>query len=101
VRRLGAPSTGASGARFGSSVARMRIDDVHWNEPARAKILDDADRVLREAVSEVAREYGGGDSDAIYAELNARLKDRFIDYEPGPDLREYADAIAAGEVEEA
>ena len=23
--------------------------------------------------------------------------DRFIDYEPGPDLRRYADAIAAGE----
>lgn len=76
----------------------MRIDDVHWNEPARAKILEDADRVLREAVTEVAGSHAGEDSDAIYAELNKRLKGRFIDYEPGPDVREYADAIASGEL---
>ena len=89
----------ANAARRASSVARMRIDDVHWNEQARAKMLDDADRVLREAVAAVAREHAHGDSDAIYAELNARLKDRFIDFEPGPDLRKYAEAVSAGEIE--
>ncbi|MET0296800.1 MAG: hypothetical protein ABW024_05325 [Microbacterium sp.] len=74
----------------------MDTSEIVWNEPARAKILDDADRVLREAVLEVAA-LGDRTSDQAFAELNARLKDRFIDYEPGPDLRKYADAIAAGE----
>ncbi|SDH11629.1 hypothetical protein [Microbacterium pygmaeum] len=76
----------------------MKTSEIQWNEPARAKILEDADRVLREAVLEVA---GNGDisSDDAFAALNALLKDRFIDYEPGPDLRKYADAIAAGEVD--
>lgn len=74
----------------------MDTSEIVWNEPARAKILDDADRVLREAVIEVAS-LGDRSSDQAFAELNARLKDRFIDYEPGPDLRKYADAIAAGE----
>ena len=68
-----------------------------WNEPARAKILQDADRVLREAVLEVAGAHGTISSDEAFTRLNALLKDRFIDYEPGPDLRTYADAIAAGE----
>ncbi|MGZ8803763.1 MAG: hypothetical protein ACXWZG_00495 [Microbacterium sp.] len=76
----------------------MEASDINWNEPARAKILDDADRVLREAVLDVARSHEGVSSDDAFAELNARLKDRFIDYEPGPDLRKYADAIAAGEI---
>lgn len=75
----------------------MEISEIQWNEPARAKILDDADRVLRDAVLEVARS-GETSSDAAFAELNGRLKDRFIDYEPGPDIRKYADAIAAGEI---
>lgn len=75
----------------------MDITEVAWNEPARAKILQDADRVLREAVLEVARSDGDVSSDAAFARLNALLKDRFIDYEPGPDLRTYADAIANGE----
>ncbi|MDN3310618.1 hypothetical protein QWJ90_06720 [Microbacterium oryzae] len=74
----------------------MDISDVTWNDEARAKILDDADAVLRDAVRSVA---GSGDlsSDDAFAQLNALLKDRFIDYEPGPDIRKYADAIAAGE----
>jgi hypothetical protein len=75
----------------------MDATDIRWNEPAREKILDDADRVLREAVLEVAGHEGISADDA-FAELNARLKDRFIDYEPGPDIRKYADAIAAGEI---
>lgn len=77
---------------------RMNAEDIRWNEQARAKILDDSDRVLREAVLAVAGSHGGRSSDDAFAELNARLKDRFIDYEPGPDLRKYADAIAAGEI---
>jgi hypothetical protein len=38
----------------------MEPTDIRWNEPARAKILDDADRVLREAVLDVARSHGDG-----------------------------------------
>ena len=75
----------------------MEASEIQWNEPARAKILDDADRVLREAVVDVAQAGEEVSSDAAFARLNARLKDRFIDYEPGPDIRKYADAIAAGE----
>lgn len=75
----------------------MNISEIEWNEPARAKIVQDADNVLREAVLAVAS-IDGISSDDAFAELNKRLKDRFIDYEPGPDVRKYADAIAAGEV---
>ena len=53
--------------------------------------------MLRQAVLDVARTEGISSDDA-FARLNAQLKDRFIDYEPGPDLRKYADAIAAGEI---
>ena len=77
----------------------MKTSDISWNEPARAKILDDADRVLREAVVDVAKTRPDATADEAFAELNARLKDRFIDYEPGPDLRKYAEAIVAGEIE--
>lgn len=76
----------------------MEIDDIRWNEQARAKILDDADRVLREAVLDIARTGGGMTSDEAFRQLTARLKDRFIDWEPGPDLRRFADAIANGEL---
>jgi hypothetical protein len=78
----------------------MKAEDIRWNEPARAKILDDADGVLREAVLDIARSRDGISSDEAFVELNRRMKDRFIDYEPGPDIRKYADAIAAGEIEE-
>ncbi|RKT36004.1 hypothetical protein DEU34_0510 [Microbacterium sp. AG1240] len=77
----------------------MKTSEISWNEPARAKIIDDANRVLREAVVDVAKTHPEATADEAFAELNARLKDRFIDYEPGPDLRTYADAIAAGEIE--
>lgn len=76
----------------------MDAAEIQWNEQARTKILGDADRVLRDAVLDIARTKEGISSDDAFAELNARLKDRFIDYEPGPDIRKYADAIAAGEV---
>lgn len=75
----------------------MEPSEIQWNEPARAKILEDADRLLREAVLDIAGSHDGASSDEAFAELNSRLKDRFIDYEPGPDIRKYADAIAAGE----
>jgi hypothetical protein len=76
----------------------MTDRDIHWNDEARAKILDDADRVLEEAVEQVAASHADASSDEAYAELNRLLKDRFIDYEPGPDVRKYADAIVAGEL---
>lgn len=77
----------------------MDISEVRWNEQAEAKILDDAGAVLRDAVAEVAASGDGISSDEAFAELNRLLKDRFIDYEPGPDIRKYADHIAAGEIE--
>lgn len=80
----------------------MDISDVKWNDEARAKILEDSDRVLQQAVLAVAGSHsGGGSSDDAFAELNAQLKDHFIDYQPGPDVRKYADAIAAGEIDAA
>jgi hypothetical protein len=75
----------------------MDISEIEWNEPARAKIIDDANRVLREAVVEVAKAQPSS-SDEAFAALNAQLKDQFIDYEPSPDLRKYADAIVGGEI---
>jgi hypothetical protein len=77
----------------------MNSSDISWNDEARAKILDDSDRVLREAVIDLAGSASDKSSDEVYAELFSRLKDRFIDFEPGPDIRKYADAIAAGEID--
>lgn len=77
----------------------METIEIRWNDEARAKILDDSDRVLREAVEALAVSMNDSPADDIYAELNARMKSRFIDYEPGPDIRKYADAIAAGQVQ--
>jgi hypothetical protein len=80
-------------------VRNMRETDITWNDEARTKILDDSDRVLREAVLDLGVTMAGHDADEVYSALFARLKDRFIDFEPGPDIRKYADAIASGEVE--
>jgi len=74
------------------------LTDVVWNDEARDKILTDADRVLQEAVRDVSAETGEGDSwEDAFAALNERLKGRFIDYEPGPDVRKYAEAIVRGD----
>jgi len=74
------------------------LTDVVWNDEARDKILTDADRVLQEAVRDVAAETGEGDSwEDAFAALNERLKGRFIDYEPGPDVRKYAEGIVRGD----
>ncbi|WP_202566041.1 hypothetical protein [Agreia sp. COWG] len=75
----------------------MQSRDISWNDEARAKILEDSDRVLREAVLELAKTSEGRSSDEVYADLISSLKDRFIDFKPGPDIRKYADAIVAGE----
>ncbi|MBF4461510.1 MULTISPECIES: hypothetical protein [unclassified Rathayibacter] len=77
----------------------MDAQDIRWNDEARTKILDDSDRVLREAVVELAASKRGEPWEDVFAELTARLKDRFIDFEPGPDLRTYAEAISAGQIE--
>ena len=45
-------------------------------------------------------EHGGGMTDRGGIPLGT-WQDRFIDWEPGPDLRKYADAIAAGEFADA
>ncbi|MDN4639052.1 hypothetical protein QCD70_02220 [Agreia sp. PsM10] len=78
----------------------MNSTDIVWNDEARAKILDDSDRVLREAVLELSKTLEGHESDEAYEQLFARLKDRFIDFKPGPDIRKYADAIVAGDIAE-
>ncbi|KQM60781.1 hypothetical protein [Agreia sp. Leaf210] len=75
----------------------MNSSDISWNDEARAKILEDSDRVLREAVLELAKTSEGRSADEVYADLFSALKDKFIDFEPGPDIRTYADAIVAGE----
>jgi hypothetical protein len=80
-------------------MSSINPDDIRWNDEARAKILDDSDRVLREAVVDVASSHSTGSWEDAFAELNARLKDQFIDFEPGPDLRRYAEAIVAGEID--
>lgn len=77
----------------------MKVSEVRWNDEARAKIVADADEVLRAAVADLAGTMAGHEPDDVYEALNARIKNRFIDYQPGPDVRTYADAIAAGEVE--
>lgn len=77
----------------------MNTTDIHWNDEARAKILDDSDQVLRTAVLEVANSGGQISSDEAFEQLNSRLKTQFIDYKPGPDIRKYADAIAAGDID--
>ncbi|KRF05236.1 hypothetical protein ASH00_12630 [Arthrobacter sp. Soil782] len=75
----------------------MKISDVTWNEQAREKILVDADKALQEAVKEAAAAHSGGDRDQVYKFLFEKLQPQFVDFEPGPDLSEYADAIANGE----
>lgn len=76
----------------------MNRSDIRWNDEAREKILSDSDKLLQDTVLDIAHSMPGGDSDAVFAELNSRLKTHFIDYEPGPDIRKYADAIAAQEL---
>jgi len=71
--------------------------EIRWNDEARAKILEDSDRVLSEAVLDLGTTMAGRPWEDAFAELNSRLKDRFIDFEPGPDLRKYAEAIANGD----
>lgn len=75
----------------------MGIDDVKWNEQAREKILSDADKALQEAVKEAAASHSGGDRDQVYKFLFEKLQPQFVDFEPGPDLSKYAEAIASGE----
>ena len=75
----------------------MDASEIRWNDEAREKILNDSDRVLREAVLDLAKTRGDDSADDLFAEINTRMKGRFIDYEPGPDVRKYAEAIAAGE----
>ena len=55
--------------------------------------------MLRDAVLELSATMANASSDEVYAELNSRLKDRFIDYKPGPDIRRFADAIAAHDID--
>lgn len=73
------------------------IDEVQWNDEARAKILTDSDRVLQEAVAAAAKEHSGESWETSFAAINDAVKDRFIDYEPGPDVRKYAEMIERGE----
>lgn len=77
----------------------MKKNEIHWNDEARQKVLDDADHVLQDAVAAVAATDDASDADKAYAALVANMKDKFIDWEPGPDVRKYADALAAGEID--
>ena len=79
----------------------MELQDVKWNEQAREKILLDADRALQEAVREAASSLSGSDKDQVYKFLFEKLKDQFVDFQPGPDLTEYAEAVDNGELDQA
>ena len=76
----------------------MDISDVKWNEQAREKILSDADNALQNAVQEAASSHSGSDRDQVYKFLFEKLQPQFVDFEPGPDLSKYADAVANGEL---
>ncbi|MCQ6269845.1 hypothetical protein M8J71_05020 [Pseudarthrobacter sp. R1] len=76
----------------------MELKDVTWNEQAREKILLDADRALQEAVREAATTLSNADKDEVYKFLFEQLKDQFVDFQPGPDLTKYAEAVAGGEL---
>jgi hypothetical protein len=71
-------------------------NDIRWNDEAREKMLTDADNVLREAVADVAKGFDGSSWEDAYKALNEKLKGRFIDYQPGPDVKKYAELIADG-----
>ncbi|WP_445337854.1 hypothetical protein [Clavibacter sp. CFBP 8614] len=77
----------------------MQTDEIRWNQEARDKILDDSDRVLQEAVQQAAKELEGKDWETVYQRLFEQLKGRFIDFEAGPDLRKYAEAVSRGEIQ--
>ncbi len=70
----------------------MEASEIRWNEQAREKILHDADRVLRDVVLELAEELSGRPWSDVYEQLFARLQLKFIDFQPGRDLRTYAEA---------
>ncbi|MDQ0665161.1 hypothetical protein QFZ35_003659 [Arthrobacter ulcerisalmonis] len=76
----------------------MELQDIRWNDQAREKILLDADRALQEAVREAASTLSGSDKDQVYKFLFEKLKDQFVDFQPGPDLTKYAEAVAGGEL---
>lgn len=59
----------------------------------------DADRALQEAVQEAASSLSGSDKDQVYKFLFEKLKDQFVDFQPGPDLTKYAEAVAGGELD--
>ena len=79
----------------------MELQDIKWNEQAREKILLDADRALQEAVREAASSLSGSGKDKVYEFLYEKLKGQFVDFQPGPDLTKYAEAVAEGEFESA
>ncbi|MHA7174823.1 hypothetical protein ACX80B_17340 [Arthrobacter monumenti] len=76
----------------------MNISDVKWNEEARQKILNDADRALQVAAREAAQTLPDADRDTVYEFLVEKLEGQFVDFKPGPDLGDYADAIVAKEI---
>lgn len=76
----------------------MDTNEIRWNEQAREKILTDADRVLQEAVATTNGELGGESWEKAFARLIELLEGRFIDFEPGPDVRKYAEAIQNREI---
>ncbi|GAB3521052.1 hypothetical protein [Arthrobacter monumenti] len=76
----------------------MNISDVKWNEEARQKILYDADYALQQALREAAQTLPDANRDRVYEFLVGKLEGQFVDFQPGPDLGEYAGAVAAGDI---
>ena len=98
--RPGTPSADLPGCPWPSHQRKeqpVELNDVKWNEQAREKILLDADRALQEAVREASSSLADADKDEVYKFLFEQLKDQFVDFQPGPDLTRYAEAVANGD----
>ncbi len=76
----------------------MDLSTIGWNQEARDKILLDADHALQSAVREAVETMDGKSRDEVYEFLFATLKPQFVDFKPGPDLGDCADAVANGEI---
>ena len=49
-------------------------------------------------MKEAAASHSGSERDKVYKFLFEKLQPQFVDFEPGPDLSKYADAVANGEI---
>lgn len=76
----------------------MKIHEVRWNEEARKKILVDADHALQEALRNASNSLPESNRNEVYESVFKELEGQFVDFEPGPDLGDYVDALVEGKL---